>query len=56
MLKIVGFVVEAPNGRLYGVFKTGEEAVEWMNTDGRNIAGALNMRVVYDGPNLLDKQ
>lgn len=52
-MKVIGYVVEAPNGRLYGMWDTAEKAVEWMNDTGRNLAGSLNIRVVYDGPNVL---
>lgn len=47
MMKVSGYVVEAPNGRLYGVFDTADAAVAWMNDMGRNIAGSLNIRVIY---------
>lgn len=54
-MKISGFVIEAPNGRLYGLFATAEDAVKWMNETGSNIAGALNVRVVYDADALAKK-
>lgn len=52
MMKVSGYVVEASNGRLYGVFDTADAAVEWMNDVGRNIAGSLNIRVIYSAEDL----
>jgi uncharacterized membrane protein len=45
-LRISCFIVQG-KFQQFGPFKTADEAVDWMNSDGKMIAGPFTISVVY---------